>query len=320
MRIQKVLSVLLSIALFFAGLLIIFNLQSIYDWYRLRGYDPPAEITALADATTMSPYGEKLFYVNRPALKGKTTFRESCTTNEASIVLGCYVSNRGIYIYDVEDPRLKGIEEVTAAHEMLHVGYERLSSDERARVDRLTDQAFKELDNERIKQTVEQYRADDPSVVPNELHSILGTEVRDLPAELEAHYRQFFEDRSKVVTLAERYERVFTERERQIAEYDRKLASLESDINSTRQQIDALNEDLQRQRAQLDTYYASNNISTYNAGVGSYNAAVREYNALIEAAQADIRQFNDMVKARNKIALEERDLYQALDSRVLQEE
>lgn len=320
MRIQKLLSVGVSIALVVLSLLVFFNLRNIYDWYRLRNYTPPAAIAALSDATTMTDYGQKLFYVNHPELNDKATFRQNCSSHEASIVLGCYVSNQGIYIYDVTDVRLKGVEEVTAAHEMLHVGYERLSNGERERIDRLTAEAYDQLDDERIRETVEQYRANDASVVPNELHSILATEVTKLPDELEKHYAQFFENRGKVVKLAQRYERAFTEREAKIEAYDAQLKSIIEDIESARSEIDGLNRELQSQRSQLDAYLRSDQIEAYNAAVSEYNATVRAYNQLVSSTQQDIKRYNAMVEERNDLALEERDLYKSLDSRTLPQE
>lgn len=320
MRIQKLLSIGVSITLVVLSLFVFFNLRDIYDWYRLRNYTPPAAIAALADATTMTDHGQKLFYVHHPELNDKTTFQQNCSSHEASIVLGCYVSNQGIYIYDVTDSRLKGVEEVTAAHEMLHVAYERLSGEERERIDRLTAETYNKLDDDRIRDTVEQYRASDASVVPNELHSILATEVVKLPEELEAHYAQFFTDRGAVVRLAQRYERAFTEREEKIEAYDEQLKLMTEDIESARAEIDGLNRELQSQRAQLDAYLRTNQITSYNAAVNTYNASVRAYNELVSRTQQDIKEYNVIVKERNDLTLEERELYESLDSRTLPQE
>src|SRR5688572_22638764 len=98
----------------------------IYDWARLRNYDPPAKIVKLADDTNMTDTGRRLFYVNYPEVNDRNTFSEHCDFGEESIVLGCYVSGQGIFLFSVDDPRLKGIVQVTAAHEMLHAAYERL--------------------------------------------------------------------------------------------------------------------------------------------------------------------------------------------------
>ena len=167
----------------------------------------------------MNSSSRRLFYVYHPELDDREAFRSHCG-HEQTIVLGCFVEPEGIYIYDVTDQRLAGIEEVTAAHEMLHAAYSRLSTKERQRIDKLTASTFAALTDERIKQTIENYRSRDPGVVPNELHSILGTGVSELPKELETYYKRYFTDRSAVVTLSRTYEANFTDRQKQVEAYD----------------------------------------------------------------------------------------------------
>jgi len=161
--------------------------MALFDAWRLRNYTPPTDIVALADSTTMEDNARRLFYVYHPAVLDKTLFNMYCRDDEHSIVLGCYRSGKGIYIYGVEDPRLNGIKEVTAAHELLHAAYERLNTKDKAYVDKLTNQTLAGITDERILSTVELYKDKDAETLNNELHSILGTGVRTLPAELEAH-------------------------------------------------------------------------------------------------------------------------------------
>src|SRR5436190_8606187 len=118
-------------------LLAFLNYQKLYDWSRLRSYQPPPTVATLAVQDTMTEEAKHLFYVNHPELVGDVgTFRQNCTVAEQTIVLGCYQSGEtGIYVYDVKDPRLSGVEQVTAAHEMLHGAYERLSAKEKVQVD-----------------------------------------------------------------------------------------------------------------------------------------------------------------------------------------
>src|ERR1035438_2196603 len=106
------------------------NRYNIYDTYRLYDYTPPTAITQLAAQTTMTPYAKKLFYVYHPTLEGSTSFNKDCQVTEQAIVLGCTAINRGIWLFNVSDPQLNGVEQVTAAHEMLHVAYSRLRSEE----------------------------------------------------------------------------------------------------------------------------------------------------------------------------------------------
>lgn len=48
--------------------------------------------------------------------------------------------------------------------------------------------------------------------------------------------------------------------------------------------------------------------------MSSYNRLVRVYNSLLEQTREDITRYNDIVEARNAIALEERQLTQALSA------
>ncbi len=291
------------------------NRYVIFDTWRLRNYTPPTEIVQLADTTTMTGDTRRLFYVYQPLLANKSSFSTFCTESEQTIVLGCYIEHRGIYLYDVPDERLKGVEEVTAAHEVLHAVYDRLSRSDRQRIDTLVLQAFEGIEDAKLRQTVENYRKKDPSVVPNELHSILATEVRNLPKQLEDHYRQYFSDRLAVVKLAESYRQEFTGREQEVAALDQQLASI-------KQQIDALNRSLEQQQISLKTSYdtlqndkQAGNVASYNEGVPKYNQQVVRYNADVNKQRQLVNQYNDLVERRNGLAVEENELIQALDSR-----
>lgn len=295
--------------------LVWFGRYNLYDWYRLRGYRPPAEVVQLATDTAMTDYGRRLFYVNHPDVSDKSSFNQSCTISEQTIVLGCYASGRGIYLYDVTDERLHGVEQVTAAHEMLHAAYERLSRADQKRIDALTDQVFLDLQDERIQQTVESYRSRDPSVVPNELHSILATEVESLPAELDAHYARYFADRQKVVVYAKQYEAAFSERKAKIAAYDAQLADLRSEVDQIEADLGQQEKQLGADRKQLDVLLAAKRYDEYNAAIVGFNSRVRAYNTDVAKVRSLIEQFNSIVIARNAIALEENQLAKAIDSR-----
>ncbi|MBI1856983.1 hypothetical protein HY003_02345 [Candidatus Saccharibacteria bacterium] len=299
------------VAVFLGG---VWQRQVVFDWFRLRNYTPSAEIIALGDRTTMSNNTRRLFYVYHPELNDKATFNDHCTGGEQTIVLGCYIHNRGIYIYNVTDVRLNGILEVTAAHETLHATYDRLSSSERQRIDGFLNQAFAGIKDERILKTIESYRKNGADIV-NELHSILGTEVRNLSPELENYYKQYFNDRSKIVAYSEQYEQAFTERKTKVEDYDKQLANLkqqaEANQSSLNIQVNALNTEKQ----QLDRLLAQKQYDAYNQAVPDYNIKIKDYNALVNQTKALITQYNFLVEARNALALEENQLYKAIDSR-----
>jgi hypothetical protein len=273
--------------------------QDLLDWWRLRDYVAPTTVAALADDDTMTSYAERLFYVNSPAVTRASDFTRNCPTGgEKTVVLGCYVGNdHGIYVYDVTDERLNGVEQVTAAHEMLHAAYRRLSAHERTRIDALLTSYYEhDLTDQRIKDTIEAYKKSEPNDVVNEMHSVFGSEVAQLPAELEAYYQRYFTNRATVTGYTAKYQAEFTSRQTQVTQYDAQLKDL-------KRQIDVNNADLRRQRdsldaqsRQLEAARSSGKYAEYNAGVASYNAAVDQYNRLLNATRALINQYNDIVE------------------------
>lgn len=310
---KKVASLLTSLAIFALVILVWWQHWAIYDWWRLRGYQPPAAIAQLATDTSMKPSTQHLFYVYHPDLEDKQTFGQNCKSNEKTIILGCYVAFRGIYLSNIQDPRLSGILQVTAAHETLHAAYDRLSSSEKRRVNKLIDQAYAGLQDDRIKNTVEEYKKNGADVT-NELHSILGTEVRNLPQELETYYSRYFADRSKIVTYSENYEKAFTDRKNKVVEDDKQLAVIKQQIDSLESALNAQQKALEAKRAQLDTYLAAKDYKDYNAGVNAYNSQVASYNQNVNRVKALIGQYNSLLEERNALALEENDLIQAIQN------
>lgn len=308
--------------LFVTGLLVslfVFR-QDINDWYRLRGYNPPAAVEQLASETTMTDYGRKVFYVNRPELLNKAEFAKSCSNSlrEHTIVLGCYHGNQsGIYLLDVSDDRLQGVEQVTAVHEMLHAVYERLSESDRAHVDSLLQDYYKNhLTDERIKKTIDAYKVSEPNDVVNEMHSIFGTEIADLPQELEDHYVKYVISRKTVVQMSEKYQSEFTSRQQAVKNYDAQLVSLKAQIESSRQEITKTEAELESRRNELNSLRNSNKISAYNAGVPAYNSLVNEYNSLIQEIKSLIARHNNIVALRNAIAIEQDELVEGLKGNV----
>jgi len=290
------------------------NTREIRDWWTLRFYDPPAEIANLADRSYLSNDGRRLFYASQPEINSRDDFNLNCPFIDRSLVLGCYSHDR-IYVFKVEDDRLAGIEEVTAAHELLHAVYARLSSGERERLNRLTDEALKTVDNERFLKAVEGYREDDPGALPNELHSLLGSEIRSLPVELEEHYAKYFTDRLQLVALAESYEEVFTMINDRLAGLESQLTQLRQRISTTEQSLESRKAELDAEEQRLSALRQSGQIAAYNAAVGGFNAQVNGYNELIDSYKGLVADHNKLVEQYNSVALEQNQLVQSLNSK-----
>ncbi|MDB5181705.1 MAG: hypothetical protein JWP13_468 [Candidatus Saccharibacteria bacterium] len=300
-------------------LLLVGNFQSVIDYVRLYNYQPPAEVSALAEQTTMTDTAKRYFYVNHPEVADRSTFNTECNSRgEHTIVLGCYHSvNRGIYLFDVKDVRLDGVEQVTAAHEMLHAAYDRLSSRERKYIDKQLEDFFaNRVQDERIRSTIEAYRESEPDDLVNEMHSIFATEIAELTPELESHYSKYFNNRAKVVEYASTYQKEFTSRQNQVKEYDARLKGLKESIDANSASLKQREQDIQAMQRQMESDRSSGNAESYNARVAAYNARVDAYNQLIRSTQYQIAEYNRLVEERNSLALQVRELTQSISSKL----
>ena len=290
---------------------------TIYDYVRLQNYTPTVEIATLAQDSGMSGKGQNIFYVNDPQVADKTTFNSKCPQKEQSIVLGCY-NGREIYIYNVTEQQLAGIKEVTAAHEMLHAAYDRLSSKEKKSVDAMLLSVFESIQDQRLKNIIEAYRKEDPTVVSNELHSIIGTEIRNLPPQLEQYYQRYFIDRSKVVSLSEKYEMVFIEAKNKADQLIGDLSLRKSEIDRLEKQVAQTMGQLQQQKNTLENLKNTGKTEEYNALVPIYNQTVQQYNLLVQEMAQLIEEYNQKVAEYNNLTGYQQELINSIDSKYQQ--
>jgi len=317
---KRVSGYIILLALLAFPFVIYFNAQALTDWWQLRGYTPPPTVTSLAGQDAMTAYSKHVFYVNHPNIESSSVqFRKDCSENEQTIVLGCYHSDqRGIYIYDVQEPRLAGVEQVTAAHEMLHAAYDRLSGKDKSDVDSMLMDYYKTgLQDQRIKDTIDAYKKTEPNDLVNEMHSIFGTEVANLPTPLEKYYEKYFTNRQVVASFAASYQGEFTSRQDQIKADDAQLDQMKSRIDSQENTLNAQLAQINSDRQRLDSLRSSGQVAQYNAGVTPFNAEVRSYNNGVAALRSDIDAYNQLVQARNAIAQELTSLDKALDTRLV---
>lgn len=204
------------------------NEKALKDQLIAYQFDPSDEIRRYVDEAGLSAVGELYLMASLARVVPAYEFDRYCSRKEPGIgVLGCYtLRDQRIYLYDVTDPRLVPMEPVIAAHEMLHAAWDRLSPAEHERLAVLLEEGFAMLppDHE-LRSRILSYEANSPASRIPELYAILGTEVDRLPAELEAHYAIYFDDRSKSVALAAQFYLVF---DTLVAERDALLQELES--------------------------------------------------------------------------------------------
>lgn len=304
---------------------------------------PSAEIERLATATAMTREGQQIFYRQNPTIEPKQTFFQVCQTrvkvNDRAIMFGCYFTNGKtgkIAIQSVTDDRFQGVMEVTAAHEMLHAAYSRLSPSERSKLTPQLKTAALRVKNERLSEVLKQYEKKDSALYVNELHSYLGTELEDLGnTELEQYYQRYFSDRQQVVALADRSQesvRKLDEKAKQLkSEIEALEASLvqtkqtlkkrDRELESEQQNLDVLRSDLMRFKEQAETAYQQSNGSPelvfhfeqkkldYNEKVQEFNSQVRQQQDKFAALQEQFEFYKQKVNAYNEIAREEKALF-----------
>lgn len=318
-------------ALILSASFIWINRFQINDWYVLRSYQPPADVEQLAVNSSMSDYGRQLFYVGKPKITGGEEFNEKCRDYEETKVLGCIVQGQNvgvslfagngyeIYILNVTETDLAGIQEVTAAHEMLHAAYERLSTSERRVIDAEIVRVYESIKNDKLQEVVSSYAAKDPSVVTNELHSLLGTEVINIGSSLEQYYSRYFDDRSKVVALFQEYESVFDKAKNDAETIYGSIKLLESQILSQRADLDASASVLEARRAELDAYRDNGQTALYNSLVPQYNRLVNDYNNKVANIRALFEQYNSLVAQYDDLVVKQKQLVDAIDSNIIPE-
>lgn len=209
--------------------------QQIIDQVTVWQFQPSASLQQIANWDALSDTSKFYLYASKTEVVDQEAFNRSCgqLQNEKTVVLGCYHTfDKQIYVYNVTDPQLDGVKEVTAVHEMLHGAYDRLWPEEKARVDGWLEDQMRQISDQRLVGLIDFYRQTEPGQLNNELHSILGTEVRQLSPELESYYTRYFADRQSVVALKEKYEAVFTNLREQQNKLVEELNSLADDINS----------------------------------------------------------------------------------------
>lgn len=233
---------------------VLLNQQLLHDQMSILRYKPSSQMLAIRNKLDLTPDGEFYFNASQPQLDNAQNFNQNCRQQRETNnpILGCYVNNR-MYVFNITNQELDGIKETTAAHEMLHAVYQRLSAKERTLLNKQIDAAYHNLKDATLKKRVAYYEKTEPGEKYNELHSILGSEYDNIGPALEAYYQKYFRNRHELLRYHNQYETVF----RRITS---QMTSLSDDINSSTKNINDQLKAYNMQSAQLE-----GNIKTFNA-------------------------------------------------------
>lgn len=243
--------VILTIAgviLTLAAIAIALNFSFLKDLFVGMKYAPSAEMTYIRDELKLAPRGWVIFNASFPELKEKQEFNQYCRESEnTAAVLGCYKGDK-IYVYDIVSDELKGIKELTSAHELLHAVYSRMNAQDKDRLGNLAREVY-DKNKEIMGEEIELY---DDAQKAEEMYVRAGTEVANLPSELENHFAEIFEDQDLIVSYYDSYIKVFRE--------------IEAKMNEIHAKIETLGQEIEAK------------TSEYESGVAALNGSINEFN------------------------------------------
>lgn len=311
-----ILIAIVSALLITAGVFAALNYQSIADTFSGLGYQPEGEMANIKTSLDLNGTGERIFNASQPSLKSRDEFNEACNSHEAGTsVLGCY-ANRKIYIYDINSSELVGIKESTTAHELLHAAWARLSGGEKDRLGDLLnkvyeDEKYHELLSTDLKNYSDSERLD-------ELHSRIGTEIKNLPDELEKHYSEYFKDQDKIVGFYDSYIKPFNELKAQIESLSKAITDLRASINSKSTEYEnranTLNLEISEFNGCANTLNCFSSQSAFYSRRAELVAEQEAVNALYAETDALIKDYNSKVTEYNANILKNQSLENLINS------
>lgn len=294
------------------------NRQYAVDQLTAWQYKPTDAISSLVTRTGMSGTGKFLFYASQPSIENADTFNKQCGKQEASTaILGCY-NGTHIYVYNVTDARLDGIKEVTAAHEMLHAAYARMSDSEKSKVDSLLEAEYAKLkDDKQFSERMAFYARTEPGERDNELHSVIGTEVGSISPELETHYKTYFDDRSKVVALHDNYAKVFSDLQNKSDSLSAQLTALGNKIESEslayNKDVTQLNKDINAFNSRASNGDFSSQ-SAFDAARAALVARANQLDTTRQQINAEVAQYETLRQELASVASQSEALNKSIDS------
>ena len=284
--------VLVSLVLFEA-----FDFFGGYDYIKAAIYKPTTEVENIINNIDLTDRGNRTLRATFPKLETRDVFNEKCDSHSNGVyILGCYqTAEDSIHLYNINEEELLGVKESTMAHELLHAAYSRLHFWEKSSLNDLLKKYYDSLpeDNE-IKESMKLY---DEKDFYDELHSRLGTEVKELPLELEKHYESFFNDQDKVVSYYEKYSGVFKKYEKETKELSEKIVKLKSEIDNEKKELEILADSL---NARITDYNNRVNLKKYS----SIDAIIKEGNNLqkeINSIRASSDSLSKKIAEHNKL-------------------
>ena len=318
---KKTIKRLLGIFIVVLLVVVAINYRVVFDWALGAFYNPSSEMALIRENLSLTARGVLIFNASYPELSKEEEFNRNCYSHdEKEAILGCYKGKR-IYVYNVQSEELRGILELTAAHELLHAVYERMSVEERDDLRKELEEVY--LENRSILgEEVELYNNEIERL--EEIYVRVGTEIKELPGELERHYAEIFRDQDKIVSFYNGYITVFREIECELKSLEAEISELGIRINesTTRYEgeVAALNIEITAFNECADTPGCfSGDYAFYNRR-NELAGRQTELQELYDEISEMVKMHNKKVDEYNNVVLRGERLQNVIDSRTKVEE
>lgn len=279
--------------------------QQINDHFAAQRFQPTASVSKLTKELHLTDDGHRIFWASEPTLDASQNFNKQCSKvdhSEDGHILGCY-SNSKIHLFEVTDKRLNGIVEVTAAHEMLHAAFARLDESEKKTLVRKLTKLYAQLEetHPEVKQRMSVYASLSKTAFANELHSVLATEVRDLPSWLEKHYATWLEDRTAILNCFDGYHAVFNELKNRADQLESEMSTLRADIERRKANYDAA---VAQFNTEWQSFLARNDAFEFSSDPDEFYRLRSEFYERRDALGSEMRQLNSDIERYEELRKE----------------
>lgn len=320
--VSRVLVALLVIAVLAGGVFAFMHRQQINDHFAAQRFEPSAQIASLTDRMLLTDAGHRIFWATEPTLEASQHFNDQCSQvdhAEGSHVLGCY-SGDNIHLFEVTDDRLDGIVEVTAVHELLHAVFARLGDDERSSLAKKLRELYEEIAAEDpvLAERMSVYSSLSDTAFANELHSVLGTEQRELPDWLEDHYSIWLQDRGAILDHFDSYHSIFDELKGKADALQAEMTALREDVE---QRSAAYDQEVERFNAEWEDFIRRNEAYEFSDNPDEFYRLRTDFydrrevlSAEMNSLNADIARYEEMRTELLELSELNHELEQLLDS------
>jgi len=134
------------------------------------------------------------------------------------------------------------------------------------------------------------------------LHSLLGTQVAQLPDDLEHYYSSLFQDRQSVVSAFWSYKTAFDALDSQLDRLTQEIDGMKAQVVAMHQQYDAAGDEADRLTAQLKDVKLKDQGE---ALIAQQNVAVDRANDLARRLPAAVAQVNAKIEAYHALVFDD---------------